>query len=194
MGTILQIDSSGRYEGSYSRKYSAALADKLSKAHKAEIVYRDVAQGVEFVDERWINASFTPVDERTEAQKERLAQSDLLVAEVQAADHIIIGAPIYNFSVPAVLKAWIDQICRAGVTFKYGPDGPEGLVKGKTVWLVMASGGTPLEGDVDFATGYLRQVASFIGIEDVQLVPLGRIMADESAAEDAARQVIVQAA
>ncbi|MEL6783595.1 MAG: NAD(P)H-dependent oxidoreductase [Pseudomonadota bacterium] len=194
MGTILHVDSSGRYEGSFSRKHGAALAQKLSAVHGAPIVHRDVAQGVEFVDEAWIGANFTAEEERSDAQKQRLAGSDALVSELKAADHIIIGSPIYNFGVPAALKAWVDQVCRARVTFKYGENGPEGLLKDKTVWLVMSSGGTALESEIDFATGYLRHVMGFVGLTDVRVVPLGRLMGDQDAAENAAKEVIAEAA
>ncbi|MEM9733529.1 MAG: NAD(P)H-dependent oxidoreductase [Pseudomonadota bacterium] len=194
MGTILHIDSSGRYDGSFSRKHSAALAEKLSASHGTQIVYRDVAKGIDFVDEAWIGANFTAAEERSDEQKQRLALSDTLIDEVKNADHIIIGSPIYNFSVPAALKAWIDQICRAKVTFKYTENGPEGLLKDKTVWLVMSSGGTALESEIDFATGYLRHDMHFIGLSDVRLVPLGKVVGNPDAVESAAREVIAQAA
>lgn len=195
MTTILHIDSSGRHDGSYSRKLTAALVKKLQTlGPDAKIIKRELAQGVEFVDQDWIEANFTPADERTILQKERLSGSDALVDEVIQADHIVIGAPIYNFSVPGVLKAWVDQICRAGVTFRYEPTGPVGLLQDKRAFIVIASGGTEVQGPADFATDYLKHVLGFIGIQDVSIVNAGQLMVDEEAALERAKSKIEQAA
>jgi len=96
--------------------------------------------------------------------------SDELIAELQWADIVIIATPIYNFSVPSALKAWIDHVCRAGKTFNYTEAGPKGLLANKQGILVITSGGVPVDSSVDFATPYLRQVLSFIGVTDVQTV------------------------
>ena len=195
MTHILHINSSGRMDGSYSRKLSAELVEQLVERHPgAEVVVRDVAPGVEFLDQAWIEANFTPSSDRTDEQAARLVGSDALVAELQAADILVIAAPIYNFSDPGALKAWIDQICRAGVTFQYGPNGPEGLLEGKKAYVVMTSGGTEVRGPVDFATDYLTHVLGFIGITDVEVVDAGRLMADEAQSLQSARTTIAQAA
>jgi FMN-dependent NADH-azoreductase len=128
---ILHINASARVDGSVTRDISAQLVQQLQHQHGASIVTRDVATGVEFIDENWIGANFTDPAERNREQKTILAVSDELVAELQQASHIVIAAPIYNFSVPATLKAWIDQVARARVTFRYTENGPEGLLKGK---------------------------------------------------------------
>ena len=176
---ILQIDSSGRHEGSHSRKLTANIVASLTKRSPgATVVERDVAQGVEFVDEAWIGAAFTPADDRTEAQRARLATSDRLVAEVQAADVLVIGVPIYNFGVPAALKAWIDQVCRANVTFRYTENGPEGLVENTKAYVAIVSGGTEAHSEVDFAAGHIHQVLRFIGIEDITTVYADRLMVE----------------
>ena len=108
---ILRVDASGRYEGSTTRDLTDLL---IRQFDGAAVTTRDLAANpVEFVDEDWINANFTDPAERSDAQRTRLAGSDALVAEVQEADTLVIGVPIYNFGVPAVLKAWIDQIARA---------------------------------------------------------------------------------
>ncbi|GFE65214.1 FMN-dependent NADH-azoreductase [Litoreibacter roseus] len=164
--TILHIDASARSDGSVSRKLTASIVDQLG----GEVIRRDLADGLPFVDEAWVGATFTPTDQRTQDQKHALALSDKLVAELQAADTLVIGAPIYNFGVPAVLKAWIDMIARLGVTFKYTSDGPVGLLEGKRAVIVIASGGTAAWSDIDFATPHLRQIMTFVGINDVEFV------------------------
>jgi hypothetical protein len=100
------------------------------------------------------------------------------VAELKAADTLVIGLPIYNFGVPAALKAWVDQVARAGVTFKYSEYGPKGLLEGKRAIVAVASGGTEAGSDIDFATGYIRHVLGFIGITDVEFVTADRLMLD----------------
>jgi FMN-dependent NADH-azoreductase len=102
--------------------------------------------------------------------------SDALVAELQAADEIVIAVPVYNFSVPAALKAWIDMVARARVTFRYTEDGPVGLLTGKRAWVIVGSGGTELDGPVDFATAWLRHVLGFLGIDDVRVIAADRQM------------------
>ncbi len=136
--TILQIDTSARVQGSTSRQLSTRIAAKLG----GKITRRDLNAGVPQIDETWIAANFTPADQRTEAQTAALALSDSLIAEIMEADVLVIGVPVYNFGVPAALKAWIDQIARTGVTFKYAETGPKGLLSGKRAILAVASGGT----------------------------------------------------
>lgn len=164
--TVLHIDASARFASSASRTASAQIVTGLNAD---TVVRRDLAQGLPFLDEAFTIATFTPTDDRTDAQNAALAISDTLVAELQAADTIVIGAPIYNFSIPAVLKAWIDQIARVGVTFAYTETGPKGLLKGKKVIITLASGGTPIGSEIDFASPYLRFALGFVGITDVTI-------------------------
>lgn len=168
--TILHINSSGRFSGSVTRDISTQLVTHLQQQKGAVSVQRDLAEGIPFIDENWITANFTDPEQRTEAQQNALRFSDELIAELEQASHVVIAAPIYNFSVPAVLKAWIDQVARARVTFRYTENGPEGLLKGKKAYLVIASGGVPLGSDIDFVSPYLHQVMQFLGIDDVTLV------------------------
>lgn len=168
--TILLVNSSSRVEGSVTRAISAQLVDQLVHQHGISVVQRDLTEGMRFIDEQWVGANFTDPDARTHAQKAALAFSDSLIDELEQASHIVIAAPIYNFGVPAVLKAWVDQVARARVTFRYTEYGPEGLLKGKKSYLVVASGGVPLGSEVDFASSYLRHVLGFLGIDDVTLV------------------------
>ena len=176
---ILKIDSSGRHEGSHSRRLTRNMVEALRAHHPgATIVERDVSEGIEFVDQAWISANFTPKDDRGAAQRARLAGSDALVEELEAADVLVIAVPIYNFGIPAALKAWIDQVCRANRTFRYTPDGPVGLLEGKKAYVAIVSGGTGAGSDVDFATGHIRQVLRFIGIEDITMVHADRLMVE----------------
>ncbi len=166
--TVLHIDSSARFADSVSRKASAALV----AAQSADtVIHRDLAQtDVPFLDETFTQATFTPPEARTDVQKQALAFSDTLVAELQAADTLVIGVAMYNFSIPAVLKAWIDQIARVGVTFAYTETGPKGLLEGKKAIITVASGGTQPGSDIDFASSYLRFVLGFVGITDVTIL------------------------
>lgn len=167
---ILHINSSSRIDGSVTREISSQLVAQLQKQTGSLVSHRDLAEGVPFIDEQWVGANFTDPAERSDEQKAVLALSDKLVDEIKQASHIVIAAPIYNFSVPAVVKAWIDMVARARETFRYTENGPEGLLKGKKAYLVMASGGVPLGSEVDYASTYLRHVLGFLGIDDVTLV------------------------
>ena len=169
---VLRIDSSARRDGSVSRQVADALVARLEQSKgPIDLRVRDLASDAPpFVDADWVDANFTPPEERGEAQRAALAHSDSLVAELIAADVLVIGVPIYNFGVPAALKAWVDLVARARVTFRYTENGPVGLLRGKRAYLAVASGGTTVGSDTDFATGYLRHMLGFLGIEDVEIV------------------------
>jgi len=164
---ILRIDASARREGSVSRQ----LTDQIvAHFEDAEVTTRDVATPLPLIDATWVGANFTPANDRNTDQSKTLEISDHLVGELQAADIVVIGTPVYNFSIPATLKAWIDQIARAGVTFKYTETGPVGLLTGKRAIIAIASGGTEIGSDIDFAGRYLRHMLGFVGITDVTFV------------------------
>ena len=187
---VLEVAASGRSKDSVSRMLSADLIEALETRHgDIEFTRRDLSHGVSLVDEAWISANFTAVEDRTPSQREALAESDALVAELQAADVVVIGMPVYNFSIPAALKAWVDMITRARLTFRYTGSGSEGLVKGKKAYIVLASGGVPVDSPVDFATPYMRQALSFIGIEDIEVIAADQLgsRADDSIDEARAR-------
>lgn len=150
------------------------LAQLKTKFGELQVIERDVAQGLPLVDELWVNANFTPAEQRSASQQQTLGLSDELIAELKQADIIVIGAPMYNFSVPASLKVWIDLVARAGVTFRYTEQGPVGLLKGKQAYVVVTTGGSQIGSAVDFATGYLQHVLGFIGIHDVALIEAER--------------------
>ena len=183
---ILQIDASARLNGSTTRQLTAKISDRLG----GTVTHRDLSEAIPQINETWVNANFTPADQRTEAQQQALALSDSLVAELKEADVLVIGVPVYNFGVPAALKAWVDQIARAGVTFKYTENGPVGLLEGKRAVIALATGGTPVGSDIDFASGYMRHIMGFIGITDVEIVAADRQMADAPAAIAAAEEKI----
>jgi FMN-dependent NADH-azoreductase len=172
---ILRIDASGRRDGSSTRALLDDLVAALEQRHGAiDLTHRDLADTLPHVDPDWIEANFTAADERTAAQREKLALSDHLVAEVRAADALVIGVPIYNFGVPASLKAWVDMICRARLTFRYTETGPQGLMEGRKAFLVVASGGVAVDSEVDFATPYMRQALKFVGIRDIEVIAADR--------------------
>ena len=190
---ILQVSASGRRADSVSRMLSNELIEALeAREGSVEVARRDLSEGIAHVDEPWIAANFTPEEERTRDQREALSASDALVEELQAADVIVIGSPIYNFGVPAALKAWIDMIARARKTFRYTSDGPEGLLKDKKVYLVIASGGVPVDSDVDFATPYLRYILKFVGLTDVDVIAADQLISRADESIDAARVRIAE--
>ncbi len=178
MTTILKIDSSGQYKDSISRKLTARLAEKLLSQPGTNLIDRDVAKGLPVVTESWIGSNFTPKDDRSPEQAEILGLSDSLVEELRQADTLIIGMPIYNFSMPAALKNWVDLICRAGESFHYSESGPVGLLTGKRAYVVVASGGVPLGSPTDFASTYLTQVLNFVGITNITFISATATMAN----------------
>ena len=186
--TILHIDSSAQKQKSISRQLSARIVDQLG----GEVIRRDLSDAVPPVTELWVSANFTPAEQRTSEQQEALKLSDLLVAELQRADTIVIGSPVYNFNVPSVLKAWIDQVVRAGVSFNYTENGPVGLLEGKRAIVAMASAGMPIGSEIDFASGYLRHILGFVGINDVQIIAADQLRANQDKAIEAAHQKIAE--
>ena len=176
--TILRIDASARRDGSESRALTQRIIDRLAPQ---SIIQRDLAVAIPTIDADWLAANWTKEDERSDEQRATLALSDNLIEEIKAADTLVIGTPIYNFGIPANLKAWIDQIARAGLTFRYTEAGPEGLLTGKRAIIAIASGGTQVGSDIDFASGYLRHVLGFVGITDVQFVAADQLMIDADA-------------
>lgn len=176
--TILQINASARHSGSVSRQLVAELVENLSTPNETRIIHRDVSAGIAVVNDDWVAANQTPKDERSEQQVSALTTSDLLIEEVRKADTLVIGVPIYNFGIPASLKAWIDQICRVGETFSYTENGPVGHLTGKRAFVVITSGGVGSGSELDFATNYMKHVLGFIGINDVEIIAADRLMFD----------------
>lgn len=190
MTKVLRIDASMRTAGSTTRRLTDQAIEKLAARGAIDVTTRDLAAGIEIIDEAWIGANFTDPAERGDAQKAQLALSDELVAELKAADVIVIGAPVYNFGVPAALKAWIDMICRARETFMYTETGPVGLLEGKRAIVVIASGGTEMDSPIDFTTPYLRHLLGFVGITDVTFIGSDRQMVDADGSEARAQEAL----
>ena len=176
---ILRIDSSASTETGKSRLLTTRIIDELKKLGKSpEVTVRDLNESLPQVDGSWIKANNTKVGDLADEQKKTLSLSDKLVAEIEAADTLIIGVAVYNFSIPASLKLWVDLICRAGKTFKYSDKGPEGLMTDKKAIICFASGGTPFGSDIDFASGYIRHILGFIGIKNVTFIKADKHLMD----------------
>jgi FMN-dependent NADH-azoreductase len=168
---ILQINSSLRAASSESNRVTGNIVAKLRAANPDAIVtVRDLgANPHPVLDEATLGALFTPLEQRTPEQAARVALDDALIAEVQAADVVVIGAPMYNFGMPIQLKAWFDAIARAGVTFRYTESGPEGLLKNKQVYVATARGGIYPE-DADPQVPHIRMLLNFLGMTDSTFV------------------------
>jgi FMN-dependent NADH-azoreductase len=190
---ILRIDSSSSHGHSITRRLGDEVMRRLYQRHPdADLIERDLSSGIGFLSKSWLQANMTSPVDRTQTQREILDESDELVRELESADVMLITAPVYNFSVPAALKAWIDMVCRARITFRYTEKGPEGLLKDRPVYLVMASGGLPFGSPADFASGYLSHILGFIGIHDVRFVLAEGTNASVAASEDAALEMLAQ--
>jgi FMN-dependent NADH-azoreductase len=176
MSKLLQIDSSPLGEASISRHLSSEFVQNWKQANPSgTVVTRDLTATKLFpVDAAWIGAAYTPEDSRTPAQREILALSDTLIAELHSADEYVIGVPMHNFAVPSVLKLWIDQVARAGKTFSYVDGVPAGLLKNKEAHFIIASGGVYDAGTVmasfNFVEPYLRTVFGFLGVTSVSFL------------------------
>ena len=175
MKNILLIQSSPRGGESFSHRVAQSVVNDLKARHpEAKIVLRDLAANPPpHVGLPFITGMYAPPEHRTPEQAEAIALSDALIDEFFAADTIVIGVPMHNFTLPSTLKAWIDHVARAGRTFNFGANGPEGLLKGKRVILVLARGGVYSSGPtkpLDYQEPYLRAVLGFLGITDVSAV------------------------
>jgi len=170
---VLVVSSSARQSNSVTRRFADEMLDKLHQQYEqVNVLQRDVSVGLPYVDEKWINACFSPEEQHADVNKAALSISNSLVDELKLADVVIIGVPIYNFGIPASLKAWIDQIARVGLTFNYTSDGPVGMLQNKKAYIVFASGpgGTQVGSEIDFASDYLHHVLGFIGISEVSII------------------------
>jgi FMN-dependent NADH-azoreductase len=169
---ILQINSSARREGSFSTRLADRIVARLRETDpEAALTVRDLTAAPHpILDEAALGALFTPASQRTAEQAARVALDDALIAEIAAADVVVLGVPMYNFGVSAQLKNWIDAISRAGVTFRYTAGGPEGLLKGKKVYVALARGGKYRNTPADSQVPYLATVLGFLGMTDVHFV------------------------
>ena len=187
---ILRIDASMRRQKSVSRMLADEMVVALGARNSSvNVINRDLAAGIGIVNAAWIEAERTSEENRTSDQRALLTQSDALVAELQAADDIVIATPIYNFSVPAALKAWIDLICRDKITFVYENNSSRGLLSNKRATVIVTSGGTLADRDIDF-TSYIQHILGFIGVNDVTIIDVTGLSNNRSNVIADARQEI----
>ncbi len=177
MKNILFIQSSPRGAESYSQRVARSIVTDLEQDNPgAKVVVRDLAQNPPpHVGQAFVGGIYSAPEQRTPEQASAVAVSDALIEEVAAADILVLSVPMHNFGLPSALKAWIDHVVRAGRTFAYTSRGPEGLLRNKSAILVLARGGVYSDGPAkayDFQEPYLRAVLGFIGITDVQVVPV----------------------
>ena len=169
---ILQVNASARGHDANSTQLANAIVERLraAKPH-AELRLRDLGKTPHPVlDEAALGALFTPAGQRSAEQAARVALDDALIAELAAADVVVLGVPMYNFGVPVQLKTWIDAVARNGVTFRYTESGPQGLLGGKTVIVALARGGRYRDTPADSQVPYLKTVLGFLGLTDVRFV------------------------
>ena len=169
---ILQINASARRNGANSTQLANTIVVRLQADNPAATrTLRDLAVTPHPVlDEAALGALFTPADQRTPAQAVRVALDDALIAEIQAHDTIVLGVPMYNFGISVQLKSWFDAIARAGATFRYTEAGPEGLLKGKKVYVALARGGMYRDTANDSQVPYLKTILGFLGLTDVSFI------------------------
>ena len=179
MASLLKIDVSPRGDASYSRQIGNTFTQSWQAAHSGgTVVTRDLAKDQPtYVDIQWIAGAFSKPEDLTDEHKAALKLSNDIIAEVQAAETILITTPMYNFQVPAVLKAWIDHLVRIGITVNYTDKGPVGQLTGKKAILIVASAGAYDKGSpseaYDLLTPYMKHILGFIGITDVQVISAG---------------------
>jgi len=183
MPTLLHIDSSPLYGRSVSRELTGAFVNKWKDSHPdGKVIERDLsATVIQPINAEWVGAIFTPTEAHTPEQKKSLALSDNLIAELEQADEYVIGVPMHNFSVPSVLKLWIDQIARVGKTFSYENGTPKGLIIGKKATFIIATGGIydaqTQMASLNFVEPYLRSLFGFLGVTDATFLTAGGTMA-----------------
>lgn len=186
MSRILVIESSARQEGSVSRQLTQAFIEQWKSANPTDsIQVRDLAkQPVPHLDMNLLGGWMKPADQQSAGEQAALSRSDALVAELKDADVVVLAAPMYNFAIPSTLKAWLDHVLRAGVTFQYTANGPQGLLTGKRAYVLTARGGVYTGTALDHQEPYLRQALGFIGITDVEFIHAeGLNLGEESAAK-----------
>ena len=186
---ILHISSSTRGTESVTDRLAEELLGELS-GHDTVVVRRTLGSEIPLLSPAVTAELMAAVADRSEAAATDLATADALIAELAAADVVVIGAPIYNFGVPASLKAWADLVARAGTTFTYSETGPVGLLDDRPTYIVAASGGTEIGSDIDYGTRWLRHFLGFIGLHDVTVVAANQLAIDADAGLAAARSRI----
>ena len=172
MSRVLIIESSARQQDSVSRQLTQTFISQWKTAHPADqITVRDLAvKPVPHLDINLLGGWMKPAEQRSDLEQASLERSNQLTDELLAADVLVMAAPMYNFAIPSTLKAWLDHVLRAGVTFKYTDTGPQGLLSGKRAYVLTARGGIYAGSTADHQEPYLRQIMAFIGIHDVTFI------------------------
>ena len=178
MSNILFLKTSPKDEGSISTELGEYLVNELTKGERSKITKRQLDEEIPFINQQIINGLYVDDSKKTFEQKEALKLSDAIVEDVNNHDTIIISTPIYNFSAPAVLKAWADLVARVNKTFSYTENGPVGLLKNKKAYVVVSSGGTKVGSEIDFFTPWMKHFLKFIGITDVEFIAADQLMSD----------------
>jgi len=190
MSTLLRIDSSPLGDASISRRLTQEFQDNWQRVHpQGQVIVRDLSTtSIPVITAEWVGAAYTPEASRTPRQKEVLALSDTLIAELQTADEYVFGVPMHNFSIPSSLKLWIDQIARAGKTFSYQSGAPKGLLLDKKATFLVSSGGSYDAGTAlasfNFVEPYLRAAMAFLGVTDTSFLSASGVSAVNSGKVD----------
>ncbi|WP_207420141.1 FMN-dependent NADH-azoreductase [Desertivirga brevis] len=172
MKTILHLISSPRQDASVSIQLGRAIVEKLQQKYPGSKVNEVnlLNENIPHLDAPHLQSFFTPEEQLTSDDRDNILYSDKSISELMEADVIVLGAPMYNFTIHSSLKAWIDHVARSGKTFRYSQEGPEGLVKSKKVYIAVATGGVYSSGPYapyDFVVPYLKSVLGFLGMTDV---------------------------
>jgi len=179
MSNILFLKTSPKNEGSISTELGEYLVNQLTSVSKSIITKRQLDEEIPFINQQIINGLYVDDSQKTVKQKEALKLSDTIVEDVNNHDTIVISTPIYNFSAPAVLKAWADLVARVNKTFSYTENGPVGLLKDKKAYVVISSGGTKVGSEIDFFTPWMKHFLKFIGITEVEFIAADQLMSDD---------------
>ena len=179
MSNILFLKTSPKEEGSISTELGEYLVNKLTSVSKSTVTKRQLDEEIPFINQQIINGLYVDDSQKTVEQKEALKLSDTIVEDINIHDTIVISTPIYNFSAPAVLKAWADMVARVNKTFSYTENGPVGLLKDKKAYVVISSGGTKVGSEIDFFTPWMKHFLKFIGITDVEFIAADQLMSDD---------------
>ena len=178
MAKVLVINSSVRFNDSISRELTSILADRIN-GNENEVSFRDLTKEIHFISEDSLNSVEKSLEDRTGEEKKLALLSDLLIEELELADYLIIGTPMYNFGPPASLKAWADLVARAKRTFDYTDNGPVGLLRNKKTFIIAVSGGTGVNSAIDFMTPWLRHFLTFIGLTNIEIISADGVYGNE---------------
>jgi len=179
MSNILFLKTSPKNEGSISTELGEYLVNQLTSVSKSTVTKRQLDEEIPFINQQIINGLYVEDSQKSFEQKEALKLSDAIVEDVNNHDTIVISTPIYNFSAPAVLKAWADMVARVNKTFSYTENGPVGLLKDKKAYVVISSGGTKVGSEIDFFTPWMKHFLKFIGITEVEFIAADQLMSDD---------------